>query len=92
MSGGRYLFAMAREGQAPAALSRLSRFDTPHVALLAQVAHPLPGWQPLYATRPERPLHNTEAGGALLVQAAAAIGLLLLPGAGLSGLVSFREV
>eukprot|EP01051_Picozoa_sp_SAG22_P019703 SAG22_NODE_3721_length_1559_cov_1.507534_2_plen_161_part_01 len=56
MAGGRYLFAMARGGEAPVVLARLSRYHTPYVALVAQ--------------------------------SAAAIGLLLLPGAGLSGLVS----
>ena len=36
MTGGRYLYAIARDGQAPHALSRLSRWQTPYVALWAQ--------------------------------------------------------
>ena len=38
MTGGRYLYAVARDGQAPYALSRLSRWQTPYVALWAQAA------------------------------------------------------
>ena len=38
MTGGRAFFAVARAGQAPAALARLSRWQTPWVALWAQGA------------------------------------------------------
>ena len=59
MTAGRSIYATARAGEAPAALTRLSRWDTPARAL----------W----------------------VQAAPAIVLILLPGAGLGAVMSFRE-
>lgn len=36
MTGGRYLYAVARDGQAPGALAALSRWQTPYVALWVQ--------------------------------------------------------
>lgn len=38
MTGGRYLYSVARDGNAPKAMARLSRWQTPYVALWAQAA------------------------------------------------------
>lgn len=36
MTGGRYLYSVARDGNAPKAMARLSRWQTPYIALWAQ--------------------------------------------------------
>ena len=75
MTGGRYLYAVAREGELPSACARLSRFQTPHSRWTHAAARPAP--QNVYESADLSPLHRSHgccASGSHLLQNQPAVG------------------